>query len=157
MFERTTVTTTTDRGWNAQAWIEAHPNWADEPVSAIIRAGFTAQELDGLFDRLKPAHALAVLRESAGLTVEDVADLAGISPNYLARIENGDTQPTPALAGHVSAVIARDLSGAAVPIVATAAGFIVQPDSLLMKSLCNADNGSSVDRGRYLINDGAAL
>ena len=109
MDQSTSVTTTTDRDWNghnaatassvspdAEAWLDAHPHWADEPVSAVIRAGFSARDLDGLFDRLRPAPAT----------------------------------------------------------VATAAGFIVQPDSLLMKSLCNADNGSSVDRGRYLVNAG---
>ena len=40
--------------------------------------------------------------------------------------------------------------------VMTAAGFVVKPDSLLLKSLCNADEARHVDRSRfYLVNAGA--
>lgn len=168
--QSTSVTTTTDRDWNghnaatassispdAEAWLDAHPNFADEPVSAVIRAGFSARDLDGLFDRLKPAHGLAVLRRAAGMTVDDVAYLAGISSAYLAQIENGDTRPTSELVRHISAAIARDLSRAAVPTVATAAGFVVRPDSLLIRSLSNGDEArvGTTDRARYFVNVGA--
>ena len=44
----------------------------------------------------------------------------------------------------------------AVAEVMTAAGFVVQPDSLLLKSLCSADEARHVDRSRfYLVNAGA--
>lgn len=40
--------------------------------------------------------------------------------------------------------------------VTTTAGFVVQPDSLLMKSLCNGDNPASViDRSRFFVTVGA--
>lgn len=38
--------------------------------------------------------ALRVLRHSAGLTVRELARMAGVSPSYLSRVENGDVQPT---------------------------------------------------------------
>ena len=42
--------------------------------------------------------------------------------------------------------------------VTTAAGFIVQPDSLLMRSICNGDNPAAfADRGRYFITAGVSL
>ena len=36
--------------------------------------------------------------------------------------------------------------------VATSAGFVVQPDSLLMASLCNGDEARNLDRARYRVN-----
>ncbi|TFD48717.1 hypothetical protein E3T46_14910 [Cryobacterium sp. Hh11] len=42
-------------------------------------------------------------------------------------------------------------------VVATAAGFIVEPDSLLMKSLANGDNARDIDRGRFIVTVGASL
>lgn len=41
--------------------------------------------------------------------------------------------------------------------VATAAGFIVEPDSLLMKSLANGDNAHEIERGRFIVTVGASL
>ncbi|TFC03632.1 hypothetical protein [Cryobacterium mannosilyticum] len=41
--------------------------------------------------------------------------------------------------------------------VATAAGFVVKPDSLLLKSLCNADEARHIDRARFAINAGVSL
>ncbi|TFC78160.1 hypothetical protein E3O45_05975 [Cryobacterium sp. TMS1-20-1] len=41
--------------------------------------------------------------------------------------------------------------------VATAAGFVVQPDSLLMKSLANGDGANDIERGRFMISTGVSL
>ena len=43
----------------------------------------------------------------------------------------------------------------AVVEIMTAAGFVVKPDSLLLKSLCNGDEARNVDRSRfYIVNAG---
>ncbi|TFC71407.1 hypothetical protein E3O45_15145 [Cryobacterium sp. TMS1-20-1] len=39
--------------------------------------------------------------------------------------------------------------------VATTDGLVIKPDSLLLRSLCNADEARSLDRSRYLITVGA--
>lgn len=38
---------------------------------------------------------LKLLRTSAGLTLESVANRSGFSPSYISRVENGRTEPTP--------------------------------------------------------------
>ena len=38
--------------------------------------------------------------------------------------------------------------------ISTAAGFVVKPDTLLMASLCNADEAREIERSRYLITAG---
>lgn len=131
-------------------------SFADELQVLAAELRKEARAVAPFLDHLQPVHSLAILRTAAGMSLDDVAYLAGISAAYLAQIENGDAEPTPELVRHISAAIARDLARPAVPIVATAAGFVVRPDSLLMRSICSGDNPAAfADRGRYLVNVGA--
>lgn len=58
-------------------------------------------------------------------------------------------KPAPIAALVVSRPVPLDHSG---HTVATSDGFVVQPDSLLMASLCNGDEARHIDRSRYLVN-----
>lgn len=53
--------------------------------------------------------ALAALRQAAGLTVDEVAAAADVSPVYLAAAERGDVTPTAGWCAMVADVIAQEL------------------------------------------------
>ena len=55
--------------------------------------------------------AIRQLRTSAGLTLADVATLAGISVSYLSRVENGLVSPTPQWVHIVTSAIGDRLIG----------------------------------------------
>ena len=38
--------------------------------------------------------SLKAIRKSAGMTLHQVCDIAGVSPTYLSRVENGHADPT---------------------------------------------------------------
>lgn len=59
-----------------------------------------------------PGAAIRVLRTAAGLTLEQVATEAGVSPSHLSRVETGAKTATPAWLGVVTEAIARHLSAA---------------------------------------------
>lgn len=56
-----------------------------------------------------PGQALRVLREEAGLTAREVAQLAGVSESYLSRVENGSAEASAPWLGNVAAAIAQAL------------------------------------------------
>ena len=56
-----------------------------------------------------PGAALRLLRTSAGLTLEQVAREAGVSPTHLSRVETGAKRANPAYIGQVAEAIARHL------------------------------------------------
>ncbi|QAY62896.1 XRE family transcriptional regulator [Xylanimonas allomyrinae] len=57
-----------------------------------------------------PGVALAWLRQSVGLTVDETARRAGVAPAFLARVEAGDARATPAWLGEVATVLADALA-----------------------------------------------
>lgn len=57
-----------------------------------------------------PGAALRILRKAAGLTLEQVAHEAGVSPTHLSRVETGTKPATNAYLGAVSEAIARHLA-----------------------------------------------
>jgi predicted transcriptional regulator len=57
--------------------------------------------------------ALRVLREAAGLTVRDVAALAGVSTGHLSRVETGMRQPSSKWVHAVVSAIGKHLDDAA--------------------------------------------
>lgn len=63
----------------------------------------------------RPGLGLAIrkLRKDADLTLDEVCTGAGISTNYLSRVENGLVSPTDAWVAMVVAEIGRRLSEAA--------------------------------------------
>lgn len=60
-----------------------------------------------------PGEALRALRNSAGLTLEQVAREAGVSATHLSRVETGAKNATPAWIGAVTEAIAHHLKRAA--------------------------------------------
>lgn len=56
-----------------------------------------------------PGEALVYLRESAGMTLDEVAQSAGVSASYLSRVETGEKRATPGYIGIVTEVIAARL------------------------------------------------
>lgn len=52
-----------------------------------------------------PGRSLGWMRKRAGLSIEQVANTACVSPTYLARVEAGDRAPSPAWIGMVSEAI----------------------------------------------------
>lgn len=60
-----------------------------------------------------PGEALKALRNSAGLTLEQVAQEAGVSATHLSRVETGARNASPAWIGAVAEAIAHHLQGAA--------------------------------------------
>lgn len=54
--------------------------------------------------------ALRTLRKAAGLTLADVAEIAGTAPAYLSKVESGVLIPADAYIGRVMAAIARAFS-----------------------------------------------
>ena len=60
-----------------------------------------------------PGAAIRVLRIAAGLTIEQVAREAGVSPTHLSRVETGTKPATNAYLGVVSEAISRHLGTAA--------------------------------------------
>lgn len=60
-----------------------------------------------------PGEALRALRNSAGMTLEEVAASAGVSATHLSRVENGVRKATPAWIGAVTEAIAAKLKAAA--------------------------------------------
>ena len=59
-----------------------------------------------------PGSAIRVLRTAAGLTLDQVAREAGVSPTHLSRVETGVKAGTPAFIGAVSKAIAQHLIAA---------------------------------------------
>jgi predicted transcriptional regulator len=57
--------------------------------------------------------ALKTLRKSAGMTLDDVSGLAGVSTNYLSRAENGLVEPSPGWVEIVVSAIGDRLAAAA--------------------------------------------
>jgi transcriptional regulator with XRE-family HTH domain len=57
--------------------------------------------------------AIRVLRTSQGLTLRQLADLAGISWTYLSQVERGDRVPTKRWLSVVTDALSRNLRGAA--------------------------------------------
>lgn len=57
--------------------------------------------------------AIRVLRKSAGMTLDDVAATAGISTNYLSRVENGRVAPSADWVSVVVAAIGSQIKDAA--------------------------------------------
>lgn len=51
--------------------------------------------------------ALRALRLAAGLTLEQVGEVAGVSVSYLSRTENGQTSPREGWVAHVAVTIGR--------------------------------------------------
>lgn len=49
--------------------------------------------------------ALQVLRQAAGMSLDEVADAADVSVVYLSRVEVGDVAPTAGWVGHVTSSI----------------------------------------------------
>lgn len=60
-------------------------------------------------DSTAPGRSLRVLREMAGMTLDQVADEAGVSPTHLSRVETGKAIPTPKWVGTVAEVLAANL------------------------------------------------
>ena len=60
-----------------------------------------------------PGEAIRVLRNEAGLTLEQVAQEAGVSASHISRVETGAKKASPAWLGVVTEAIARHLSSAA--------------------------------------------
>ena len=60
-----------------------------------------------------PGEAIRVLRNEAGLTLEQVAQEAGVSASHISRVETGEQKASPAWLGVVTEAIARHLSSAA--------------------------------------------
>ena len=60
-----------------------------------------------------PGEALRALRNSAGLTLEQVAREAGVSATHLSRVETGAKKATPVWIGAVTEAIAHHLKRAA--------------------------------------------
>lgn len=60
-----------------------------------------------------PGEAVRVLRQEAGLTIEQVANLAGVSPSQISRVETGVKSPSAAWLGAVVEAIAQHLRPAA--------------------------------------------
>jgi transcriptional regulator with XRE-family HTH domain len=56
---------------------------------------------------------LRVLRNLAGMTLEDVASAAGTSVAYLSKVETGKFIPTKSYIGQVTAVLAERMKSAA--------------------------------------------
>ena len=59
-----------------------------------------------------PGSSIRTLRAIAGLTLDQVAQEAGVSAAYLSRVETGKSKATPKWLGLVARVIARHLSSA---------------------------------------------
>lgn len=53
------------------------------------------------------------LRERAGMTIDEVAREAGVSPTYLSNVENGKREPRSEWVGRVMTAIAERLKGSA--------------------------------------------
>ena len=60
-----------------------------------------------------PGEAIRALRSEAGLTLEQVAQEAGVSASHISRVETGAKKASPAWLGVVAEAIARHLSSAA--------------------------------------------
>lgn len=54
--------------------------------------------------------ALRVLRTTAELTIEQAAEVAGVSPSYLSRAENNLVTPTPGWVQHVTTVLGDQIT-----------------------------------------------
>jgi len=67
-----------------------------------------------------PGSAIRLLREEAGLTVNDLAILMGASPSYLSRVERGAAQASNAWLGNAASMIAARLVGTDMPEAAVA-------------------------------------
>lgn len=52
------------------------------------------------------------MREGAGLTLQQLADLAGCSAGYLSRVERRERQPSRIFLDHVSRVLAEAIKAA---------------------------------------------
>ncbi|MFT0849069.1 helix-turn-helix transcriptional regulator [Actinomycetaceae bacterium L2_0104] len=59
--------------------------------------------------KISPGEALRALRIRAGLTIEQTAQMAGVSATYLSRVETGVKTATPYWVGAVTEVIAKAL------------------------------------------------
>lgn len=60
-----------------------------------------------------PGEAVRVLRQEAGLTIEQVASTAGVSPSQISRVETGAKKPSSAWLGVVIEAIASAMKPAA--------------------------------------------
>lgn len=60
-----------------------------------------------------PGESVRVLRNLAGLTLDQVAELAGTSASYLSRVETGVETASKLYLGRVTSVIADHMKGAA--------------------------------------------
>lgn len=58
-----------------------------------------------------PGKALRVLRTEAGMTLDQVAEIAGVSATHLSRVETGAKTATPTWMGAVTEAIALSLQG----------------------------------------------
>jgi len=56
-----------------------------------------------------PGDALRTLRKSAGMTLEEVATIAGVSATHLSRVETGARTASPVWIGAVAEAIAGKL------------------------------------------------
>ncbi len=90
-----------------------------ETVGARMRA-----MLAGAPARRRPDHsrvmgrALRMLREMAGMALDDAAGAIGTSTKHLARVESGEVTPTGAWAGRASATYADRLKASTTQVVA---------------------------------------
>lgn len=58
----------------------------------------------------KTGPALRAIRQAAGMTLQEVADLAGISVSYLSRVETGQQAPSDAWVAAVAIVLGDRLA-----------------------------------------------
>lgn len=69
--------------------------------------------------------AIRQMRSVAGLTADQLAELAGISPGYLSRVENGKNRPSDRWVGtvlaHLSSAIERKVAEEALPPIGVSA------------------------------------
>ncbi|TFD85008.1 XRE family transcriptional regulator [Cryobacterium lactosi] len=99
---------------------------------------------------MSAVHSLGMLRERAGLSIERTAVLVGCEAQYLARVESMEKVPTLGFVERVAVVLADALKGAKTWKVANRSGWVVDPGTLTMAFLANADNPTD-QRERFII------
>lgn len=81
----------------------------DEVLADVAKTGSHALPLDAVKRILTGESPVRVWRENRGMSRKDLAEKAGVKPNYISMIEGGDRTGSPAILKRVATALGVDM------------------------------------------------